>query len=304
MDPRDEIEAFLEYLRLEKAYSIHTVQSYSTDLAQFARYIEGLEGRFSPECIDSPQVKGWIVQLADSGLSHRSINRKISALRAFFAFLLRSGSIQSTPLIEIRLLKKTENVQLPLSEEELDQLLDGSLFSDGFEGCRDRFMLEILYACGLRRNELIELKVSDFSLKERHIRVLGKRNKERILPLLPSVSTSFESYWKKRCQLVSIAAPEVLLLTAKGEKLNPSLVYRRINSYIQRISTKSKRSPHIIRHSFATHLLKHGADLQTIKELLGHSSLASTQVYARNNISELKTVHGKFHPRGKGSPKK
>jgi len=293
------LQAFLDYLKLEKNYSKHTLQSYSTDLAQFSRYLERYEGTFLPLKVDSSQVSGWIAELSESGITHRSINRKISSLRAFYGFLLKTGVLASNPMKDIRRLKQAQTLQLPLSEEELEHLFNDVQFPEGFEGSRDRLVLELLYACGLRRNELIELKVSDIQVRDRLLRVLGKRNKERIVPLLDSVINCYRTYWEHRSKLESTEDMEYLLLTARGRKLNNSLVYRRINSYLHLISTKSKRSPHIIRHSFATHLLRNGADLQTIKELLGHCSLASTQVYAHNNISELQKVHRKFHPRNK-----
>lgn len=293
----DEIESFLEYLKWERNYSLHTLRSYSTDLAQFSRFVEGAKGTFDSGSADRKMVSEWIADLSETGISHRSINRKISSLRAFFGFLLRSGQISVTPMKDIRPLKQADRARLPLSEEELGRLFDGTHFADDFEGRRDRFMLELLYACGLRRKELIDLRVTDFMPGQRRLRVIGKRDKQRDLPLLPSVLLAFESYWEKRLELLNKRDTDYLLLTASGRKLNESLVYRRINSYLQKISTKSKCSPHIIRHSFASHLLKNGADLQTIKELLGHGSLASTQVYAQNDIAELRKVHEKFHPR-------
>ncbi len=293
----DEVESFLEYLKWERNYSKHTLRSYSTDLAQFSRFTEEKNGTPELRSASREMVSEWIAELSESGISHRSINRKVSALRAFYSFLLRSGQISTTPMKDIRPLKQVDRARLPLSEEELGKLFDGSHFTDDFEGSRDRFMLELLYSCGLRRRELIDLRVSDFMPGQGRLRVIGKRDKQRELPLLPAVISAFEGYWEKRLELSDKRDTDYLLLTSSGRKLNESLVYRRINSYLQIISTKSKRSPHIIRHSFASHLLRNGADLQTIKELLGHSSLASTQVYAQNDIAELRKVHEKFHPR-------
>lgn len=246
-----------------------------------------------------PLIRNWIVHLSEQGVSNRSINRKISSLQAYYKFLLKVGDITVSPLIKHRALKTSKKVEVPFSEMEMETILSEIPFGDDFEGCRDKLIIELLYATGMRRAELVNLKVSDVDLSSGLLKVLGKRNKERIIPILPSTAQQIKTYLDKRTRLEKISDSHHLILTKEGLKIYETLVYRTINKYFSLVSPKVKKSPHILRHTFATHLLNRGADLNSVKELLGHSSLASTQVYTHNSIAELKKVHQKAHPRNK-----
>lgn len=232
-------------------------------------------------------------------MSNRSINRKVSALNTYFKFLLKTGDIKLNPLSKHRALKTSKKIQVPFSEAEIKTVLDDLNFADDFESVRDKFIIELFYSTGIRRIELVELKLTSIDLNTKTLKVLGKRNKERIVPLLKSVVETASKYLHLRNKLESISDAEYLFLTKKGVKIYETLVYRIINEYFSLASSKVKKSPHILRHSFATHLLNQGADLNAVKELLGHSSLAATQVYTHNSIAELKKVHIDAHPRSK-----
>lgn len=289
---------FLEYLQLEKKYSPNTLTAYRTDLKSFSEFILYEFEEKDLTKVHYSQIRNWIVMLVDQGISNRSVNRKISSLKAYYRFLQKIGDIEFSPLAKHKALKTSSKIQVPFSEAEITQVLEQIDTSD-FEGLRDRLIVELFYTTGIRRIELVELKLQDVNLTGKYIKVLGKRQKERIIPLLPGVISNLEIYLRKRADL--IAGPEVanLFVTKKGIKLYESLVYRIINNYFSKVSGKIKRSPHILRHSFATHLLNQGANLNAVKELLGHSSLAATQVYTHNSISELSKVHQKAHPRNK-----
>src|SRR5690625_3415009 len=242
-------------------------------------------------------MRSWMVSLVDSGLSHRSVNRKLYALRAFYRFLLQTGTIETNPVAQIKSLKTSRKVQIPFSRKEIKKVFE-LLEEDGsFEGLRDRLITEIFYSTGVRRSELIGIRLQDISVSSGILKVRGKGDKERIIPLMNSVITSLDRYLKARNQLDNIGDSEFLFLTSRGFKIYESLVYRVINTYFSAVSEKVKKSPHILRHSSATHLLDEGADLNSVKELLGHSSLASTQVYVHTGISRLKEIYRDAHPR-------
>lgn len=292
-------QAFLDYLLLEKNYSALTLKAYQTDLESFKRFVEDEYGDQNMANVNYAQIRNWIVQLVESGLTNRSVNRKVSALSSYYKFLLKVGDIEVNPLAKHRALKTSKKVQVPFSEAEVKTVLDDLDLGDGFESVRNKFIIELFYSTGIRRIELIELKLSSIDLKNKTLKVLGKRNKERIVPLLNSVVQTAFLYLEKRTKLPHISDKDMLFLTKKGVKIYETLVYRIINEYFSLASSKVKKSPHILRHSFATHLLNQGADLNAVKELLGHSSLAATQVYTHNSIAELKKVHVKAHPRSK-----
>lgn len=289
--------AFIEFLKLEKHYSAHTVLAYRRDLELFAEFLDEGDPEESVEKANYPMIRNWIVHLVDSGISNRSINRKISSLKAYYRFLIKTGSISENPLAKHKALKTAAKLQIPFSPEEMKEVMELLDAESGFEGSRNRLMVELFYATGIRRAELVNLQLSDISRDQKTIKVLGKRNKERIIPLLPSVFYSLDRYLDERNQLKPIVDDAFLFLSKKGLKIYESLVYRVINSYFSKTSEKVKRSPHILRHTFATHLLNEGADLNSVKELLGHSSLASTQVYTHNSIAQLKSIHQRAHPR-------
>ena len=293
------VSAFISYLRLEKNYSQHTIKAYERDIENFANFCENDYGEGNLEKVSYPLIRNWIVALSDQGVSNRTINRKISSLQAYYKFLLKVGDITISPLVKHRALKTNKKVEVPFSETEMEAILSEIPFDDDFEGERDKLIIELLYTTGMRRAELVNLKISDMDLSGHVLKVLGKRNKERILPLLPSTIAQIKKYLARRNELKKTLDSSYLLLTKDGLKIYEILVYRTINKYFSLVSPKVKKSPHILRHTFATHLLNRGADLNSVKELLGHSSLASTQVYTHNSIAELKKVHQKAHPRNK-----
>lgn len=290
-------QAFTDYLQLEKKYSPHTVTAYLKDLEGFQKFASQ-EYQYS-EVLDVNYsiVRSWIVSLVDSGISNRTVNRKISSLKTFYKFLLKTGQIEINPLAKHKALKTSKKIQVPFSEKEIDNVMKMLQDENNFEGCRDRLIVELFYSTGIRRAELINIKLNDVSFAQKTLKVLGKRNKERIIPLLSSVIESIQNYLPFRDELNEVKDAEQLFLTSKGVKVYETLVYRIINSYFSNASEKVKKSPHILRHSFATHLLNEGADINSVKELLGHSSLASTQVYTQNSIAKLKEVYKNSHPR-------
>ncbi|MHA7865555.1 tyrosine-type recombinase/integrase [Flagellimonas marinaquae] len=293
------LSAFISYLKLEKNYSQHTIKAYERDLVTFSDFCREQHDEQDMVIVAYPLIRNWIVHLSEQGVSNRSINRKISSLQAYYKFLLKVGDITVSPLIKHRALKTSKKVEVPFSEMEMETILSEIPFGNDFEGCRDKLIIELLYATGMRRAELVNLKLSDVDLSSGLLKVLGKRNKERIIPILPSTAQQIKTYLDKRTRLEKISDSHHLILTKEGLKIYETLVYRTINKYFSLVSPKVKKSPHILRHTFATHLLNRGADLNSVKELLGHSSLASTQVYTHNSIAELKKVHQKAHPRNK-----
>lgn len=293
------LEAFIDYLQLEKNYSKHTLAAYKKDIDGFKEFCAAEFDENNIDGIAYNLIRSWIVHLADVGLANRSINRKISSLNAYYNFLQKTGQIVTSPLVKHKALKTKKKVEVPFSEIEMDKVLQQIPFDNDFEGKRDSLMIEILYATGIRRAELINLELHDIDWSKKTLKVLGKRNKERILPMLPAMISKLEDYLEERSKLQIIQNKTFLFLTQKGLKIYETLVYRTINKYFSLVSPKVKKSPHVLRHTFATHLLNQGADLNAVKELLGHASLASTQVYTHNSIAELKKAHLKAHPRNK-----
>lgn len=293
------LKAFLDYLLLEKKYSQLTVNAYKKDIESFIAFISSEEETNTIQETNYSQIRSWIVNLVQKGITNRSINRKISALNGFFKFLLKIEEVKLNPLSKHKALKTSKKVQIPFSENEINTVLDQINHNQDFEGVRNKLIIELFYSTGIRRIELINIKLKDVDLENKTIKILGKRNKERIIPLLNMVMDSVEIYKLERNKLETITDNEYLFLTKKGVKVYETLVYRIINDYFSKASTKVKKSPHILRHSFATHLLNQGAELNAVKELLGHSSLAATQVYTHNSIAELKKVYAKAHPRSK-----
>lgn len=293
------LEAFTSYLSIEKNYSSHTVKAYQKDLAEFKKYCLRIYDLKVINDVEYTLIRSWVVSLVDAGISNRTINRKIASLKGYYKFLQKIGVLEKNPLAKHKALKTEKKLEVPFSEIEMDKVLKQIPFEDDFEGVRNKLMIELLYATGMRRAELINLKVHDINSTRTTIKVLGKRNKERIIPLLSSMSLLFNSYLLRRSEIELQEELPFLFLTKSGYKLYETLVYRVINKYFSMVSPKIKKSPHILRHTFATHLLNKGADLNAVKELLGHSSLASTQVYTHNNIAELKKVHLTAHPRNK-----
>jgi integrase/recombinase XerC len=290
---------FQEYLLLEKNYSQHTITAYSQDISFFEAFLSNQFDDCNLRTVNYNQIRAWIVSLSDDGLSNSSINRKIASLKAFFRFLLKTKQIDGSPLLKHKALKTSKKLQIPFSEKEVDLVLNEINYTNDFEGIRDKLIVDLFYTTGIRRAELINLKWQNIDLSNKTIKVLGKRNKERIIPILPIVENQITLYLAERSHLQTIIDSEFFFLLLKGVKLNDSFVYRIINYYFSNVSEKVKKSPHILRHTFATHLLNNGADINSVKELLGHSSLASTQVYTHNSLAELQKVYKNAHPRNK-----
>jgi integrase/recombinase XerC len=293
------LRAFQDYLQLEKNYSPHTINAYIKDIAFFQNFILKEFDQEEITTVNYSQVRSWIVEMVDRSLSNNSINRKIASLKSFYRFLLKTKQIDVSPLLKHKSLKTPKKIQIPFSEKELDNVLDILKYENDFEGIRNKLIIDLFYTTGIRRTELIHLKISNIDFSNQTLKVLGKRNKERILPILPIISQQLNIYLTERAYLQQIKDNEYFFLTSKGIKLNDSLVYRLINHYFSNVSEKVKKSPHILRHTFATHLLNNGADLNSVKELLGHSSLASTQVYTHNSLAELRKIYGNAHPRSR-----
>ena len=292
-------EAFRDYLQLEKKYSPHTVNAYLNDVLFFEVFNKAHFEQESIERVNYGQIRSWIVSLVDDGISNVSVNRKMSSLKAFYRFLLKAKQIEVNPMLKHKALKTPKIVQIPFSEKELIDLMQQFGSPSGFEEVRDKLIVDLFYTTGMRRAELINLMKYNVDLSSDVIKVLGKRNKERIIPVLPIITEQFNLYLKERALVEKVVDEEFFFISAKGLKLSESFVYRLINSYFSKVSEKVKKSPHVLRHTFATHLLNNGADLNSVKELLGHSSLASTQVYTHNSLAELKKVYGNAHPRNK-----
>lgn len=289
--------AFRDYLVLEKNYSLHTQKAYCDDVDAFEIFLQEASFEVVLEKVAYSHIRSWVVFLVDSGLNNVSVNRKIASLKAFYKFLMKTKQISVSPLLKHRALKTSKNIQIPFSEKEMDSL-DGVFKDDtDFDSLRGRLMIEMFYATGMRRAEIINLRCKDVNVGAATIKVLGKRNKERIVPMLSMLAGRIELYLKERSNLEELVDFEYFFVTSKGLKLSQSFVYRTINLYFSNVSEKVKKSPHVLRHTFATHMLNNGADLNSIKELLGHSSLASTQVYTNSSLSELKKVYKDAHPR-------
>ncbi len=290
------ISAFSTYLSLEKKYSKHTIQAYVADVQEFETFLLQSEKVVDLSTIHYSQIRSWIVYLVENKINARSVNRKMASLKAFYKFLVLTSQVEKSPFLQHTPLKMEKKVAIPFSQKEIEQVIDVLQEENEFETCRNRAIVELFYATGMRRSELVALKVSDIDLKQKMVKVLGKRNKERFIPLIDSVIVPLEAYLKIRPEVLS-DNENYLFLTLKGKKIYPELVYRVINSYFSGVTSKEKKSPHILRHAFATHLLDNGADLNAVKELLGHSSLAATQVYTHSSLAELKKQYESAHPR-------
>ncbi len=288
------INSFLKYLTLEKKSSPHTVAAYLVDLRAFENFCKESLNLKDIKEVDYIHIRSWVIELSDKNNSHLSINRKLSALKSFYKYLIKIHEVEKNPLTQHQSLKVAKKVLVPFSEKEINAVIE-SMNGDDFKSIRNRLIVELLYSTGIRRIELVNLEVSNIDIENRTIRIIGKRNKERIIPLLDSVIEYIENYKIERAKIA--ANTNFFFITSKGNKIYPILVYRIINDYFSSISSKTKNSPHVIRHSFATHLLNQGADLNSVKELLGHASLASTQVYTHNSLEKIKQVYNQTHPR-------
>lgn len=291
------VEQFLIYLQHEKRYSSHTIQSYKTDLLQF--------GDFMLKTFELPltevkyvHVRNFMVFLMDDNISANSVGRKLSTLRSFYKFLLRENTIASNPMALVKAPKVPKKLPVFVDEAKLDLLLDSTeLFNDSFSSVRDRLIVETLFGTGMRLAELLSLKETDINFYDSTIRVTGKRNKERVIPISKTLAQQLKEYVALKTLQNFDNKTTGLIVTDKGDAAYPQLIRRIVRRYLTYISTQDKRSPHVLRHSYATSLLNRGADLNAIKELLGHASLAATQVYTHNSVERLKTIYKQAHPK-------
>ena len=284
---------FFDYLKKEKNYSDNTIVAYKKDINTFSKFCSEELNKKNISHLDYKIIRNWIVKLSDSNLSPLTINRKISALSRYYDFLIKINEIKESPLKKHKRLKVQPKIIIPFSEEEVLTVMD--VFHDDFEGKRNMLIIEMLYSTGLRRDELINIKIDDIFFDDSLIKVRGKRNKERLVPIITTLKQSMDIYLELRNQVKTKF--NNLFITSKGTKIGPSLVYRIVKKYFSKVSTKVKRSPHVLRHSFATHLLNNGADINSIKEILGHSSLASTQIYTKIKLPKIISDYQKNHPR-------
>jgi integrase/recombinase XerC len=288
---------FHNYLKFEKRYSAHTVRSYSDDLVAFFEYLDTTYGKIAPSEITALYIRSWLALVKEQGASSRTINRKISTLKSFFKFQLKQGSLASSPMTQVSSPKASKRLPDFVKEKETRTLFKDIEFPNDWKGLTDKLVLKLLYQTGMRLSELINLRYSSIDFKKRQVKVLGKGNKERVLPLNINTCTELINYERQKKEMLEAYNPAYLLLTPKGAKLYAGYVYQTVRTYLALASTISKRSPHVLRHTFATHLMNNGADLNAVKDLLGHSSLAATQVYTHNTIEKLKNVYKKSHPK-------
>lgn len=296
------IQSFLDFLKFEKRYSAHTITSYKNDLRDFTAFLERLYPGTSMETASHTYIRSWLADLKNQGLEASSINRKISSLRSLYKYLLRTGVIVSSPMTKLHGLKTGRKLPVFVKEKEASDLMENLVIHiEDWRSLNASLIIHIFYATGMRLSELVNLKIKQLDLDKKQIKVLGKGNKERILPISEELVGMIKTYEKQK----SIQFPDLIpvqedtvLLTEKGKKLYPKYAWAIVNEHLSQATSLDKRSPHILRHSFATHLMNNGADLNAVKELLGHSSLAATQVYTHNTIDKLRDIHKKAHPRG------
>ncbi|MFN8346427.1 MAG: tyrosine-type recombinase/integrase [Spirosomataceae bacterium] len=290
-------EQFLQHLAHEKRLSAHTLTAYGKDLEQFAEFLEKTYHIKDLAKADFRIIRGWAVSMVEAELHHRSVNRKLATLRSFYGYLLRCKVIAVNPTLRVSALKTDKPLPQFVEEKNLQLLFEEITFTDDFEGIRDRLVIELLYGTGMRLAELLSLSDSDLNFYDQTLKVLGKRNKERIIPIYKGLVDLIKKYQNSKQEHFPGASAEVLILTNKGEPAYSVLIQRIVKKYLSAITSLQKRSPHILRHTFATHLLNNGADLNSIKDLLGHSSLAATQVYTHNTIEKLKKIYKQAHPK-------
>lgn len=289
-------EQFLGFLKYEKRYSVHTVTAYEKDLDQFIQFGSEMVGDFSLLEVDHHLIRQWVISLMDQGMTVVSVKRKLSTLRSLYKYLLREGRMKKNPTDLVMVPKSGKKLPQFVQEKEMDRLLDTPVFSGDFAGTRDKAILSLFYGTGMRLSELKGIRVTDLQLKDRVVKVLGKRNKQRLIPFPAEIGKDLAAYMLERDHLFGQTSG-YLFLTDKGEQVYDKLLYRIVRKYLSMVTTMERRSPHILRHSYATHLLNRGADLNAIKELLGHASLAATQVYTHTSFEKLKTIYNQAHPR-------
>lgn len=290
------VESFLHYLRYERNYSEKTVVSYGIDLREFQGYLNGVDGELKLENVDSDIVRGWIVRLMEGGMSEASVNRKLSALRTFYKYLLKKKMITVDPMSIVKGPKRKKPLPTFVRESDMDRLLDGGLFDDSFEGVRDKLIMAMFYETGVRLSELISLNDADIDLFSNVMKVTGKRNKQRLIPFGENLRDAIRSYVE--CRNVAVGCScETFFVRKNGKRLYQMLVYKLVKQNLSKVVALKKRSPHVLRHSFATAMLNNNAELEAVKELLGHESVTTTEIYTHTTFEELKKVYKQAHPR-------
>ena len=290
------VQSFFSYIEFEKRYSKHTLEAYKSDLEQFTLFLTKNESSDAPFATHH-DIRNWIVSMMEQKVTARSINRKISTLKSFYKFLMRKGEIKKSPLSKVQSPKTSKRLPVFVELPGIEKLLKEVEFPEGYVGLRDKMIIELFYSTGIRRNELIHLKETDVDSYNSQIKVLGKGNKERIIPIHPWLRSSIKNFVDEKKRLLENNSEPYLILSEKGNKMKPTEVYHIVNKYLNMVTTVDKKSPHVLRHSFATHLMNNGADINAVKELLGHTSLAATQVYTHNTIDKLKEIYRQAHPK-------
>lgn len=291
------IDGFLNYLALNKGYSANTVKSYKTDLLQFSVFLEEYYPGISFQEATPLQIRSWIVSIMEQGTGSRSVRRKITALNSLYNYLSLQTGVSYNPIEKINVPKFSSSLPPYLNNEDINTLFEKIDFSSDFKGVRDKLILEVLYSTGIRLAELISIKHADIDLNNKTVKVTGKGNKQRIIPVIPALIHTMNEYFENKSKLFSCNSTDYLLVTNKGQRLYPKFVYRVVYKYLSLVTTYDKKSPHVLRHTFATHMLNNGAELNSIKEFLGHANLSATQVYTHNTVEKLKKVYKQAHPK-------
>jgi len=293
------IEKFLDYLQFEKNYSSNTLNAYKRDLIQYNKFIAEYNDKLKIEEVNYKIIRSWIVTMVNNNISNRSINRKVSSLKSFYNFLIKTETINSSPLKAHTPLKQSKKIQVPFSQDEINSLLDSDFFTNDYRGILQKTIIAFFYFTGVRRIELITLKESDVNIESSTVKIMGKRSKERIIPILPKLKKAIIFFNEIKFKFHDQTSSDYFFISKNGKQLSEKFVYRTVNEYFKLVSPKIKKAPHVLRHSFATHLINEGADINSVKELLGHSSLSATQVYSHTSMERIKEVFKNSHPRAK-----